>query len=92
MTSELLACIHLIVSYGRVGEVATRAWQTADKMKKMSGRLKQEKGNNDNLRVKRYLAKLTINPAITHGISDYVGSLQIGKLADIVIWTPQFLE
>ena len=75
---------------GRVGEVATRAWQTADKMKKMSGRLKQEKGNNDNLRVKRYLAKLTINPAITHGISDYVGSLQIGKLADIVIWTPQF--
>ena len=58
----------------------------------MSGRLKQEKGNNDNLRVKRYLAKLTINPAITHGISDYVGSLQIGKLADIVIWTPQFLE
>jgi urease subunit alpha len=75
---------------GRVGEVATRAWQTADKMKKMSGRLKQEKGNNDNLRVKRYLAKLTINPAITHGISDYVGSLQKGKLADIVIWMPQF--
>ena len=75
---------------GRVGEVTTRAWQTADKMKKMSGRLKQEKGENDNLRVKRYLAKLTINPAITHGISDYVGSLQKGKLADIVIWTPQF--
>jgi urease subunit alpha len=59
-------------------------------MKKMSGRLRQEKGDNDNLRVKRYLAKLTINPAITHGISDYVGSLQKGKLADIVIWTPQF--
>jgi len=75
---------------GRVGEVTTRAWQTADKMKKMSGRLKQEKGNNDNLRVKRYLAKLTINPAITHGISEYVGSLQTGKIADIVIWTPQF--
>jgi urease subunit alpha len=75
---------------GRVGEVTTRAWQTADKMKKMSGRLKLEKGNNDNLRVKRYLAKLTINPAITHGISDYVGSLQPGKIADIVIWTPQF--
>lgn len=75
---------------GRVGEVTTRAWQTADKMKKMSGRLRQEKGDNDNLRVKRYLAKLTINPAITHGISDYVGSLQKGKLADIVIWTPQF--
>jgi urease subunit alpha len=75
---------------GRVGEVTTRAWQTADKMKKMSGRLKQERGNNDNLRVKRYLAKLTINPAITHGISGYVGSLQAGKIADIVIWTPQF--
>src|SRR6186713_1113644 len=75
---------------GRVGEVTTRAWQTADKMKKMSGKLKLEKGNNDNLRVKRYLAKLTINPAITHGISDYVGSLQPGKIADIVIWTPQF--
>lgn len=75
---------------GRVGEVTTRAWQTADKMKKMSGRLIQEKGDNDNLRVKRYLAKLTINPAITHGISDYVGSLQKGKIADIVIWTPQF--
>jgi urease subunit alpha len=75
---------------GRVGEVTTRAWQTADKMKKMSGRLKLEKGNNDNLRIKRYLAKLTINPAITHGISDYVGSLQPGKIADIVIWTPQF--
>src|SRR3990170_8217543 len=75
---------------GRVGEVATRAWQTADKMKKMAGRLKLEKGDNDNLRVKRYLAKLTINPAITHGISDYVGSLEVGKLADIVIWTPPF--
>lgn len=75
---------------GRVGEVTTRAWQTADKMKKMSGRPKEEKGENDNLRAKRYLAKLTINPAITHGISDYVGSLQAGKMADIVIWTPQF--
>ncbi len=75
---------------GRVGEVATRAWQTADKMKKMTGRLKEENDDNDNLRVKRYLAKLTINPAITHGISKYVGSLQIGKLADIVMWTPQF--
>jgi urease subunit alpha len=75
---------------GRVGEVATRAWQTADKMKKVAGRLKAEKGDNDNLRVKRYLAKLTINPAITHGISDYVGSLEPGKIADIVIWTPQF--
>jgi urease subunit alpha len=75
---------------GRVGEVATRAWQTADKMKKMLGRLKEERGDNDNLRVKRYLAKLTINPAITHGISSYVGSLEVGKIADIVIWTPQF--
>ncbi|WP_415281669.1 urease subunit alpha [Candidatus Nitrososphaera sp. FF02] len=75
---------------GRVGEVTTRAWQTADKMKKMAGRLAGEKGDNDNLRAKRYLAKLTINPATTHGISDYVGSLQKGKIADIVVWTPQF--
>ena len=75
---------------GRVGEVTTRAWQTADKMKKMTGQLKEEKNDNDNLRVKRYLSKLTINPAITHGISDYVGSLEVGKLADIVIWTPPF--
>jgi len=75
---------------GRVGEVATRAWQTADKMKKMTGRLEEETGENDNLRVKRYLAKLTINPAITHGISEYVGSLEPGKIADIVLWTPQF--
>lgn len=75
---------------GRVGEVTTRAWQTADKMKKMTGRLKEETGENDNLRVKRYLAKLTINPAITHGISEYVGSIEPGKIADIVLWTPQF--
>lgn len=75
---------------GRVGEVGIRAWQTADKMKKMSGRLHEETGDNDNLRVKRYLSKLTINPAITHGISDYVGSLETGKLADIVIWFPEF--
>ncbi|MBS3926955.1 MAG: urease subunit alpha [Nitrosarchaeum sp.] len=75
---------------GRVGEVTTRNWQTADKMKKMTGRLSQESGENDNLRVKRYLAKITINPAITHGISQYVGSLESGKIADIVIWTPQF--
>lgn len=75
---------------GRVGEVTTRAWQTADKMKKAAGRLKDEKGDNDNLRAKRYLAKLTINPAITHGISSYVGSLEKGKIADIVVWTPQF--
>lgn len=75
---------------GRVGEVTTRAWQTADKMKKMSGRLKEESNDNDNVRVKRYLAKLTINPAITHGIAEYVGSLQPNKIADIVMWTPQF--
>ena len=75
---------------GRVGEVSIRTWQTADKMKKMSGRLIEEAGDNDNLRVKRYLSKITINPAITHGISDYVGSLEPGKLADIVIWSPEF--
>lgn len=75
---------------GRIGEVTTRNWQTADKMKKMTGRLAQESGANDNLRVKRYLAKITINPAITHGISQYVGSLEPGKIADIVVWTPQF--
>ena len=75
---------------GRVGEVTTRNWQTADKMKKMTGPLPGETGNNDNLRVKRYAAKITINPAITHGISEHVGSLEPGKLADIVVWTPQF--
>jgi urease subunit alpha len=75
---------------GRVGEVTTRLWQTADKMKKMTGRLADEKGDNDNVRVKRYLAKITSNPAITHGISEYVGTLEPGKIADIVIWTPQF--
>jgi urease subunit alpha len=75
---------------GRVGEVSIRAWQTADKMKKMSGRLVEETGENDNLRVKRYLSKLTVNPAITHGISDYVGSIEPGKLADIVMWSPEF--
>jgi urease subunit alpha len=75
---------------GRVGEVTTRNWQTADKMKKMTGNLPEDNTQNDNFRVKRYLAKITINPAITHGISDYVGSLQPGRLADIVIWSPQF--
>ncbi len=75
---------------GRVGEVTTRNWQTADKMKKMTGPLSNEMGNNDNLRVKRYLAKITINPAITHGISSYVGSLEPGKMADIIVWSPQF--
>jgi len=75
---------------GRVGEVTTRNWQTADKMRKMKGGLPEETGDNDNLRVKRYIAKITINPAITHGISTYVGSLEPGKIADIVVWTPQF--
>ncbi len=75
---------------GRVGEVTTRNWQTADKMRRMAGRLAGEAGENDNLRAKRYLAKITINPAITHGISHHVGSLEPGKLADIVVWTPQF--
>ena len=75
---------------GRVGEVTTRNWQTADKMKKMTGSLSEDSSQNDNFRVKRYLAKITINPAITHGISDHVGSLQPGRLADIVIWSPQF--
>ena len=65
---------------GRVGEVNTRAWQTADKMKRMTGRLEEENGENDNLRVKRYLAKLTINPAITHGISEYVGLVDEGRI------------
>ncbi len=75
---------------GRVGEVSIRLWQTADKMKKQFGRLLEETGDNDNIRVKRYLAKLTINPAITHGISSYVGSLEKGKIADIVVWSPEF--
>ena len=74
---------------GRIGEVTTRTWQSADKMKKMIGKLPEDT-DNDNFRVKRYLAKYTINPAITHGISEHVGSLESGKLADIVIWTPQF--
>ena len=75
---------------GRVGEVTTRNWQTADKMKKMKGSLVEEKYANDNYRIKRYISKITINPAITHGISEYVGSLQPGQMADIVVWTPQF--
>jgi len=75
---------------GRVGEVTTRNWQTADKMRKMKGSLPEETEENDNLRIKRYIAKITINPAITHGISTYVGSLEPGKIADIVVWSPQF--
>ena len=75
---------------GRVGEVILRTWQTADKMKKQRGRLPEEAGDNDNLRVRRYLAKYTINPALTHGIADHVGSVEVGKLADLVLWKPMF--
>src|SRR5215469_2857543 len=75
---------------GRVGEVIIRTWQTADKMKKQFGRLPDEKGDNDNFRARRYVAKYTINPAIAQGISNYVGSIEIGKLADICIWDPAF--
>ena len=75
---------------GRVGEVILRCWQTAHKMHAQRGRLAGEKGDNDNLRVRRYLAKYTINPAITHGISHEVGSIEKGKLADLVLWKPAF--
>lgn len=75
---------------GRVGEVTLRNWQTADCMKISQGRLAMEDGDNDNLRIKRYLAKITINPAITHGISEHVGTLKPGRLADIVMWSPKF--
>jgi urease subunit alpha len=75
---------------GRVAEVITRSWQTADKMKKQFGPLPEETGHRDNFRARRYIAKYTINPAIAHGISTYVGSIAIGKLADIVIWDPAF--
>lgn len=71
---------------GRVGETITRTWQTAHKMKMQRGRLAEEKGENDNFRVKRYVAKYTINPAIAQGISRYVGSIEVGKLADLVLW------
>ena len=75
---------------GRVGEVIIRTWQTAHKMKIQRGRLKEETGDNDNVRVKRYIAKYTINPAIAHGISQHIGSITEGKRADIVIWDPAF--
>lgn len=73
---------------GRVGEVITRTWQTADKMKKQRGALPQDNDRNDNFRVRRFIAKYTINPAITHGISNYVGSVETGKMADLVLWRP----
>ncbi|MDT2071444.1 MAG: urease subunit alpha [Planktomarina sp.] len=75
---------------GRVGEVLIRTWQTADKMKKQRGKLSEEKGDNDNFRVRRYIAKYTINPAIAHGISGEIGSITEGKRADLVLWDPAF--
>ncbi len=75
---------------GRVGEVAIRTWQTAHKMKVQRGRLAGETGDNDNFRVKRYIAKYTINPAIAHGLSRHIGSVEVGKRADLVVWSPAF--
>jgi len=73
---------------GRIGEVITRSWQTADKMKQQRGRLPDENGHNDNVRIKRYLSKYTINPALAHGLAHVIGSIEVGKLADLVLWKP----
>ena len=75
---------------GRVGEVIIRTWQTADKMKRQRGPLSEETGDNDNFRVRRYIAKYTINPAIAQGISKHIGSIEVGKRADLVMWNPAF--
>ncbi|MEL6294883.1 MAG: urease subunit alpha [Pseudomonadota bacterium] len=75
---------------GRVGEVIIRTWQTADKMRKQRGRLSDETGENDNMRVRRYIAKYTINPAIAHGMAHEIGSIEIGKRADLCLWNPAF--
>ena len=75
---------------GRVGEVITRTWQTADKMKKQRGELPDDSSDDDNWRIKRYVAKYTINPAIAHGMSHMIGSVEVGKLADLVLWSPSF--
>ncbi|MEL7184205.1 MAG: urease subunit alpha, partial [Pseudomonadota bacterium] len=75
---------------GRVGEVVIRTWQTADKMKRQRGRLDGETGENDNLRVRRYIAKYTINPAIAHGMAHEMGSIDVGKRADLCLWSPAF--
>jgi urease subunit alpha len=75
---------------GRVGEVLIRTWQTADKMKKQRGPLPEETGENDNMRVRRYIAKYTINPAIAQGVSHVLGEIAVGKRADLVLWSPAF--
>ena len=75
---------------GRVGEVICRTWQTADKMKKQRGPIAEDSDQNDNFRAKRYIAKYTINPAITHGIAEHLGSIEVGKIADLVLWKPAF--
>jgi urease subunit alpha len=75
---------------GRVGETITRSWQTAHKMKVQRGALPEDSARNDNFRARRYVAKYTINPAITHGIAHEVGSVEVGKLADLVLWRPAF--
>jgi urease subunit alpha len=75
---------------GRVGEVVSRTWQTAHKMRLQRGKLQSEQGANDNLRIRRYVAKYTINPAITHGVANEIGSVEAGKLADLVLWHPAF--
>src|SRR5438874_4267505 len=74
----------------RIGEVICRTWQTADKMKRQRGTLAGDAPESDNLRVRRYIAKYTINPAIAHGIASHVGSIEVGKLADLVLWKPAF--
>jgi urease subunit alpha len=75
---------------GRCGEVLIRTWQTADKMKRQRGKLPEDGNRNDNFRVKRYVAKYTINPALTHGLAEHIGSVEVGKLADLVVWSPAF--
>ena len=89
-----LGAISMIASdsqaMGRVGEMITRTWQTAHKMKQQRGPLAPDTERNDNFRLKRYVAKYTINPAISHGISHEVGSIEEGKLADLVLWKPAF--
>jgi urease subunit alpha len=75
---------------GRAGEVIIRTWQTADKMKRQRGRLPEDDDRSDNFRAKRYIAKYTINPALTHGLAEHIGSVEAGKLADLVLWSPAF--